>query len=244
MAARTWRGAGVEVLVISLGVLLALGADEVRREIDRRSRERVLLQDLKAEFEANLAELKLVGAQHGAAAGSARRLIEVGNGAPAPKDSVRVWMRTALTSGNRFDARTGTLDAYLSNPEAGLLRNPQLRAALADWPRRVDELWQQEDRIREFADRDARQFLLQAGDPLSLYVNFRPPGSPLSVPEPGNFASRYRTGDEMYELASSTWLQNLAATRVYLMRATLRKHRRLLEAHEDVLAMISADLND
>lgn len=230
MAARTWRGAGVEVLVISLGVLLALGADEVRREIDRVSRERVLLQDLKAEFEANLAELKLVGAQHRAAAGSARRLIEVGSVAPAPKDSVRVWMRTALTSQYRFDARTGTLDAYLSNPEAGLLRNPQLRAALADWPRRVDELWQQEDRIREFADRDARQFLLQAGDPLSL--------------ERGEFASRYRSGDEMHELASSAWLQNLAATRVFLMRATLRKHRRLVEAHESVLAMLSSDLND
>lgn len=244
MAARTWRGTGVEVLVISLGVLLALGADEVRREIDRVSRERVLLQDLKAEFEANLAELKLVGAQHGAAAGSARRLIEVGSGAPAPKDSVRVWMRTALTSQYRFDARTGTLDAYLSNPEAGLLRNPQLRAALADWPRRVDELWQQEDRVREFVDRDARQFLLQAGAPLALDVYFRPRGGPLSVTERGEFASRYPSGDEMLQLASSAWLQNLAVTRIYVMRQTLRKHRLLLEAHESVLAMLSSDLND
>lgn len=234
MAVKTWRRAGVEAVIITAGVLLALIADEWRRGVESSAAELELLQDLKAEFLDNLAELERVVDYHSLDQQAALELLRAGLNGGSTDHDVNELLGSVLISNWRFDPRTGVLDAYLGSSDLGLLTNPNLRAALAAWPRRVDELWQHEDVA--FVDGEARRFLIDEGDVLSM----RRPQFELQALS--RLRAEYRTGNEMSRLLADPRVQNLAAIRVRLTATIMSKGRTLLEAHRRVLQLLDQEL--
>lgn len=135
---RVERGlAGFVVIVV--GVLVALWADEAWNARTERLREHELLADLHAEFEANRVRLELdieMSLRSGEAgrlwASAARGDIEVS------ADSLATLWLEAFNWG-RFDPITGVLRGIIDAGELALVRDRDLRAALAGWSDLAEE---------------------------------------------------------------------------------------------------------
>ena len=236
-----------EVVIITAGVLMALGADEWRSEMDRARREQVILEELHADFLANAAEIETVAQGHLAELQAAQTLIHALEGDSVLRVPAADVLSSVLLSNWRFDPERGALDSYLNGGDLGLVRDPSLRSALADWPRRVDEVWQQEARVLEFVDRDARAYLIAEVDILSLVG--RGPGSGGGSPRAGRAASPARALGQLYRpdgsgaeaLLDDPRLTSLASVRLVLSQYTLLKVRVLDDATQEVLALIEQE---
>jgi hypothetical protein len=248
---KLWRNAQRavgEAVIITVGVLLALGADEWRQEVERAGREQVLLQELHADFVANAAEVERVAAGHEREWEAAQSLIHALEGDSVLHAPTADVLSRVLLSNWRFDAERGALDSYLNGGDLGLISNPELRSALADWPRRVDEVWQQEARLLEFVDRDARAYLVSESDVLSLVG--RGPGSGGGAPQGGRVATPSRVIGQLYRpdgagaapLLGDPRLANLASVRLLLGQATVFKVSVLADATTRVLQLLEQEL--
>lgn len=234
------RRAGAEAAVITVGVLLALAADEWREQNHRAAQETLLLEGLLSEFRSNGVELEAVRAQHRDALEASASLLRTALGGSPSERSVPDLLSVVLLSNWRFDPTSGALDAYLAGGDLGLIRNADLRAALTEWPRRVDEVWQQEARILAFVDGQAAEFALTELDRLSLIGRGSGGGGPASAG--GELREQYRPEVDMHEVLKLRRLQNLTTLRMTLTQATVQKYRGLARAHERVVALLTAEL--
>jgi hypothetical protein len=236
-----------EAVIITAGVLLALGADEWREELERARREGVLLEELYSDFVANTAELEVVTRRHARELEAAQSLIHAAEGDSVLSVPLPDVVSNVLFSNWRFDPEMGALESYLVGGDLGLVADPALRSALADWPRRVNEVWQQEARLLEFVDRDARAFVLSESDVLSL-IGWDGSGGPLTpagrIQSPSReIGQLYRAeASEVKRLLGDLRLTNLASIRLLLQRATLQKLRGLSDATARVLDLLEQEL--
>jgi hypothetical protein len=127
------------LVVIVVGVLLALAAVAAWAERGERAREQVILRDLLEEFRANEARLLAdietnVGSQ---AAGEAWAAAMYGVDT-ITSDSLASLFHTSHF-GARFDPITGTIRSVIDGGELGIIRDDELRAALAGWLDRAEE---------------------------------------------------------------------------------------------------------
>lgn len=128
-----------ELFVIVLGVLLALWADAALAERRDRGRETALLEDLRDEFALNEGRLLADIAQSEKSVTAAvlwgeamRGEIEIG------VDSLsNLWYGSLNWA--RFDPLTGALLSVIDGGELGLIRNTELRQALAGWSDAAEE---------------------------------------------------------------------------------------------------------
>jgi hypothetical protein len=122
-----------------VGVLLALAADAAWAERGDRIREKEVLTDLLQEFQENQAilatdiEANRVAIAAGVEWGQAM-LGEVS----IPDDSMNALLSVAL-SDSRFDPITGALRSLVDGGELQVIRNTDLRRALAGWGDRTVE---------------------------------------------------------------------------------------------------------
>ena len=128
------------LLLIVVGVLLALFAESAWSERGDRAREREILSDLLEEFRSN--EARLLSDMEGNAAAfeaEAAWVAAVLNAEPVSSDSLSALFFKARW-GDRFYPVTGVLRSVLAGGELGLIRDTQLRAAVAGWLDRAEEL--------------------------------------------------------------------------------------------------------
>jgi len=125
---RTLREFGV----IVLGVLVALWIDASWAWLQDRGDEAELLEDLSADFGANLVELDRVIEAHERAAIDIGRLLNR-DVESLPDDSLYAFLGSVVQL-QTFNARTGALESALSSGRIELLRDRELRAALTRWP--------------------------------------------------------------------------------------------------------------
>ena len=128
------------LLLIVVGVLLALFAESAWSERGDRAREREILSDLLEEFRSN--EARLLSDMEGNAAAFEAEAAWVAaaiNAEPVSSDSLSALFFKARW-GDRFDPVTGVLRSVLEGGELGLIRDTQLRAAVAGWLDRAEEL--------------------------------------------------------------------------------------------------------
>ena len=121
-----------EFFVIVVGVLVALWIDAGWSWVQDRQDERVLLEDLRSDFEANYREL-------GAIAESHRVTLEVGNrfltgGLEALNPDSLDEAGGILARLETFNPRLGALESAISSGRIDLIRDDRLRAELAAWP--------------------------------------------------------------------------------------------------------------
>jgi hypothetical protein len=126
------RAASGLVLIV-VGVLAALGGDAVWQGRADVIREQELLRDLFEEFGENRERLlaDIEWSQESKAAGSAWADAMLGTTSP-PLDSVaQLWV--LASDWGRFDPVTGSLRSVIDGGELNLIRNEDLRAAVAGW---------------------------------------------------------------------------------------------------------------
>lgn len=127
------------LIVIVAGVLLALAGEAAWAERGDRFREQELLADLLEEFQENEAILWAdIEANRLAIDAGAKWSQAVLGEVSLPADSVHALLLTAL-SDSRFDPVTGALRSLVDGGELGVIRNTELRRALAGWVDRTGE---------------------------------------------------------------------------------------------------------
>jgi hypothetical protein len=162
--AEAWRRRAAELLTVFLGVALAFLAENWREDLADRRDEDVALAGLAADFRVNSTQRadrfddqrRTLGAL-----GHLADLLEASSdGAPV---EIPDTLLIALTYSGTYDPTRGTIDALLSSGRLDLVRDAELRRALASWPSDLGDLSEKQEWQREFVDRHARPFLLAAG---------------------------------------------------------------------------------
>lgn len=120
-----------ELSIIVLGVLIALGAQSAFQEWTDRRDEHEFLLDLLEEFRANESQLQNDIEQTGRAVAAADKWRVDDD---SDTDSYAASLNPA-----RFDPISGSLRSLIDGGDLRLVRNRQLRAALAGWSDRTQE---------------------------------------------------------------------------------------------------------
>jgi len=109
-------------------------------EREDRKQEVLVLQSLHREFEANRAELNLQFSNYERRLAAARKFLELGPAAAQlPVDSAQVLWNWFLRGGT-FDPVTGALDGLLATGRLDLIKDAELRALLAGWSSRLQNM--------------------------------------------------------------------------------------------------------
>ncbi len=134
-----YQRVGTELVIIVAGVLIALAAQAVAQDWSERRREQAFLVDLLEEFRLNEVQLQkdLEETNHAIAAAALWRRPS-SSSTHASADSSAALYAASLNPA-RFDPFSGSLRSLIDGGDLGLIRNRQLRAALAGWRDRTQE---------------------------------------------------------------------------------------------------------
>jgi hypothetical protein len=134
-----FRRVVVELLIIVAGVLIALGAQSAAQEWSDRRHERAFLLDLLAEFRLNEEQLHKDIKKTGQAVSAADEWRSKGTDSVKPEGDSSAAFYAASLNPARFDPISGSLRSLIDGGDLRLIRNRQLRAALAGWGDRTQE---------------------------------------------------------------------------------------------------------
>ena len=157
-----------ELVTVFLGVVLAFLADDFRERLADDRTEVVLLDGLRADFAMNAIQLE--------AQLRFNRRVETGTSglmdllSAAPDGAVvsvhDTLLMAAAVEVNTYDPVRGTVDAILNSGELSLIRDPALRAALAEWPAALGDTQENQRRAIDAIDSHLLPIFLDAGVPL------------------------------------------------------------------------------
>jgi hypothetical protein len=211
-----------DLVVVVVGILAALGLESAWEDRQDRVEEALLLQGLRTEFSENreqLVERITIWTDVREANLTARRLIgqsidDLG------VEQVRSSFRSVM--GMRFyDPRTGQLSSLISSGKLGLIQNAELRAKIADWPSFIEDL--------EVEREDAlRSLLVTLGPHIREFIPVGPPGGPFE--------------DRLEALLSDRRIYNDLGLMAGTMDRTLREGNEILEATDNIIAIIDSEL--
>jgi hypothetical protein len=130
----------VELTIVIVGILLAISIDAWRQGVVDRQAEVALLTALDGEFLTNEELLAVQFERYEQRSAAAEALLHIGaDVGRVPTDSlVSLWRW--VTRGGTFDPSTGVLAGALGSGDISLIRDPELRAAIAAWPSDVENL--------------------------------------------------------------------------------------------------------
>lgn len=133
------RRVGIELVVIVAGVLIALAAQAVVEDWSERRREDAFLVDLLEEFRLNEVQLQRDLEETRRAIASAARWRDPSAASGGASAESAAALYAASLNPARFDPFSGSLRSLIDGGDLGLIRNRQLRAALAGWRDRTQE---------------------------------------------------------------------------------------------------------
>lgn len=139
-----------ELVVVVGGVFVALLLEGVFEERQDRRDEQLVLRALHEEFVANQTELERQYSNYERRLAAAEVFLDLGSSAAdLPADSVETLWRWYLRGGT-FDPAMGTLDGLLATGRLDLIQDAHLRASLAAWPSRLENMRHLELTITDF----------------------------------------------------------------------------------------------
>lgn len=134
---RIWRVAG-EIAIVTLGVIVAFALNAWWTERGERRQEQVHLRALISDFEWNRGALGEVVERQERVSQAAIDLLEIARSEPgAPAERVQPLLGRVFAS-SRFEPTTGAYSALINSAGLTLLRNSDLRAALATFAARIE----------------------------------------------------------------------------------------------------------
>ena len=123
-----------EIAIIIVGVLIAFQVENWRTERDSREQEAAQLAALRIDFLENISRLEEVIALEEGVVDAQSRLLRIANRVdPRPTDAELVGVIPEAQSFYRLKAVMGAYQSLVSSGDLRLLRNSELRAALAEF---------------------------------------------------------------------------------------------------------------
>jgi hypothetical protein len=218
-----------ELIVVVGGVFVALSLEGLFEERQERRDEQLVLQALQQEFVANRTELDRQYANYERRLGAAEVFLKLGpSAADLPTDSAATLWSWYLRGGT-FDPVMGTLDGLLATGRLDLIQDAELRASLAAWPSRLENMTFLEITITDFIGHQLYPWLREQ--------SALPPGGfgTSGVPE-GRFSY------DPEAIHSSRTFENLTRELIGWDRALLLDKAEVDQVIEDVLEALSLQL--
>ena len=167
MKAESLKKHAAEFLTVFLGVILAFLAEDWREYRGDRAEEAQVLESLAGDFVENREERDIRMAWQTKATAN---LIELdAQLASAPIGSVVPISDTLLTAtlyAATYDPARGIVDALLSSGRLGIIRDADLRAAIAEWPSYVDDAAEDQSEQRQHVDEAIVPYFLEHDLPM------------------------------------------------------------------------------
>jgi hypothetical protein len=147
----------LEAALIVGSILLAFAIDAAWESRGEHRREAELLSALRTDFERNREALAEARAQHESHRAAALRYLDVSApGRQTSRDSIDDETLLALVSWHTYDPVLGSLGSAVASGQLTLIRDDDLRAALASWVDSVEDLNESEAVDRDHAQRFAQ----------------------------------------------------------------------------------------
>lgn len=155
-----------EIVLVVIGILIALQINNWNEDRNNREKERVLLNQLRQEFESDLKQLNDKTQQRKNIIYSAKTLLEyIDNEQLDNPDSIFYHLQRSVFIPT---FNTSSKDFFLAR-DIGLIRNDSLRVLLADWPRQVDQLVEEEKQWVDYRDNSYLAFLTSNFQTRNIY---------------------------------------------------------------------------
>jgi hypothetical protein len=130
----TSRWLVAELLIVTLGVLIALWVDGLREDARARDSEAEVLNALLVEFESNQGSIRQRRDMYSRRGAAQLELAKIGRGsAPPTADSLDVLWRWAIRTGEANPTR-GVLNSTTTSGALSLISNPIVRHRIAGMP--------------------------------------------------------------------------------------------------------------
>jgi hypothetical protein len=225
-----------EIMLVGIGILLALQVNTWKEETQLRKEERLLLTNLKADFEVRREELLEFDTYYALEIDALGTLLPLFNAAePLPDervlDSLLSYSENAYTFNNSFQL----LDLMFNTGRIDLIGNEKLKNHLLKWPFLVEETLEEQRLLMEIDVRlgypIADQFIAQSD--LSRYFTFRNYGSE-------EYPSKMQK--DYIGLFRSSPYENYLYRRLQTIRIMKSDRLRLIHVANEVLALIDSEL--
>jgi hypothetical protein len=236
---RLLSGRGLlEVVAIVGSILLAFAIDAAWESAQEGRLAQEALVSLRAEFEAERAEVARHGARWREVGLATARLLEALGEDQAPSPAVADTLIMRFMTPTTFDAAEGTLSALISSGDIDLIGDRELRNGLSAWAGIVRELNDNEIAMREFLLMVMAPFLasqeVSIGRTNAVFIGQFGLEWPASLPSDEEAAATYERlfRDEEFEALVSTrytWINDA-------------EYARAVEFADGLLAGIDAEL--
>ncbi len=170
-----------EIILVMVGILLALQVSTWNQERQARKKERVLLDELHLEFEANKVQLQEVVSHHEQALAAATSRI-----AEFPIDIATLDLDSfALKSRGfgtywTFNPSQGIINSLVNTSSFDLISDPELRKLLVSWNDVLVDYQEEEERAAAIMVDQIRPFMARH---FSFHGGYRDPRVDLSILE-------------------------------------------------------------
>ena len=229
-----WSRLFAEGAIIVVSVLLALAADAWLGERQARDAARTELATVLDELSDKREQLLQIGSYNGRALDGLHvlrlELEGVPTGAPVSvSDSLAsqlVWI--AVT-----DDASPILDSFLQQDHLRQVRDPELRQLLLQWPPRVEDLRDDEERTADQIDQEFVPYLSAEFDfarPLDLVFTMWTPAPDLS-------------GIGVTRLRSSERLRNIVSRQISMLRLVTSQNQTALQHLDRLVQLIEDELD-
>lgn len=225
-----------EIVLVVIGILIALQVNTWKEERELRKEERLLLANLKADFEVRREELREFDTYYAREMDALGILLPLFHSAqPLPEekvlDSLLSYSENAYTFNNSFQL----LDLLFSTGRIDLIGNETLKNNLLKWPFLVEETLEEQRYLMEIDIRlgypVADQFISQSD--LSRFFKFRGYGTE-------EFTSKMHK--DYAGLFRSSLYENYLSRRLQTLRIMKSDRLRLIQIADEILALIDVEL--
>jgi len=225
-----------EIALVVIGILIALQVNTWKEEAELRKEERLLLANLRADFEVRREELLEFDTYYDLEIDAVETLLPFFNASdPLPGeqvlDSLLSYSENAYTFNNSFQL----LDLLFNTGRIDLIGNEELKNHLLKWPFLVEETLEEQRYLMEIDIQlgypVADQYIAQSD--LSRYFTFRGYGSE-------KYTSKMQK--DYAGLFSSSLYENYLSRRLQTIRIMKSDRLRLIQVSNEILTLIDGEL--
>jgi hypothetical protein len=228
------RWFSAEFLVVVSGILVALAVNAWWSDRGERAQEHDLLVGLRAEFVANRGLLQRTMEQHKETIEQARKLLNLTGPDPGDIDVEVVdgLLFPLLSVMPSFHPAMGEVEAMLGSGQLGLIRNADLRTAVAAWPGALSLLRDTEDEMQEDVVQEFYPYVLERIPLVTMDhgVGF------IDTPGPSRFPRDYRS------LLTDVAFENHVENRWVMAKFILEDAEPVRELLDEIIALIEIEL--
>jgi hypothetical protein len=225
-----------EIVLVVIGILIALQINSRKEEINNRSIEQSILNNLKEDFNKNQKEIEVLIFANNKYHRNLNRFIEILR--TTPKD-IHVEIADTLSivaiAAPTYIPTTSTIDVIISTGKIDLIKNEELKTLISRFKREVADLSEDEKDVRILANIQICPLLGVNSDMIDVYQN-----------------TYAYTVDRLnkIKLSSSSMILNsnllgsLIAQRFYYNKMIINELNSISKMQKDILYLINKEINN